>query len=354
MPESARVDFGTGKNSKTIIVRSNGFVSVFGIDNEHYAGDGFFVLPSSQLGTRYRIASYTPQKKGDGSSFPSFFSVSALANDETLIDFMTKSGEEYSIRLAPFESFRFDGEDNEDITGTVLVAGKPVAVLSGVQADIPANVQTGGDGLLSMFPPEESWGTNFVMAPYMERKSGYLYRVISTNQTTTLTISNVGTIQIQGNECYEGDVTGDTMVRIISDLPVMVVQYMKGFSTESPNKGDPSMLIIPPLQSFGSYVTFPVIPRTRTGHVFYINVIIDCINAPGLIFDDSTPMSGWNTLKTSDNEFCAVRGNVGSGVHSVGHSNPLVKFSVIIYNSQELASSYVYPAGFGKYLYFNR
>ena len=318
---------GDGKvYNKTIIVRSEEEVSVHVINREFAAGDGYVVYPISHVGTEYYVASYTPYHP----IYPSFFCISS-PYDNTLVNIKTKAGKSHSVNLMQYESFRFDGEDYEDLSGTFVQGNKPIAVISGVFTKIPTDVCC-SDSIIEQLVSTNYWSTSYILSPFQTLDSGYIYRVYSMNTNTTLSISDkLNTVQLGAESFYEGGVTGDKLVTVTANYPVMIVQYIKGWHTNDPYRGDPSMVIIPPVTSFAhDIVTFPVIEFTNY-HEHYINVITECDNVDGLLFDNTITMRDWERLTTDDQVMCCVRGSVTTGQHSVSHTDPMAPFSVLVY-----------------------
>ena len=314
-----------GKSNKTIIVRSSDKVTVY-VADEACCGVAFLILPAEHLGTEYYVAAYVPH------DFPSFFVVSALGQT-TAVNFVTQTGQAHAIVLDPYESYRY--EASEDLTSTRVTSDQPISVTSGVISRVPVGWEKYG-GLIVNLVPADQWGQNFVIAPYLSSTPcGYVYRILSCNQSTIVTISgSVGSTPLTHNlsaqEFYEGDVEDDTMITIAADQPVSVMKYMK--SKNSCGRGAPTLVIVPPIESTYTNVTFPVIDIAyRYGTTYNnINVIIKCDLVDGLRLGTSS-MAGWDRLSTADNSTCAVRGEVDSGIHSVVHTNPLASFTVSAY-----------------------
>ena len=128
LPTSVRLKPGDGLQNRTVIVRASAPVSVLVIDNEYGNHDGFVALNSRQLGTQYYIASYIPYYS---SEYLSSFCLSAL-DEKTQVAIQTRAGQEYEVSLSAYQSYRFDGGKNEDLTGTYINSDKPVAVISGI------------------------------------------------------------------------------------------------------------------------------------------------------------------------------------------------------------------------------
>ena len=197
LPTSVLLERGDGLQDRTVVVRASAAVSVLVIDNEYANHDAFVALGSRQLGTQHYIASYTPYYS---TSYPSSFCLSALG-EKTQVTIQTRAGQEYEVTLPAYQSYRFDGGMNEDLTGTYINSDKPVAVISGMDTQVPNSVAD-GDALMVQNIPLKLWGTRFVLSPFLGRDSGYIYRVITANTTTTLEISNIGSVQVSASDGF--------------------------------------------------------------------------------------------------------------------------------------------------------
>ena len=339
LPYDMRVYLGDGKQNKTIIVRASDVVSVYAITNNRSAGDAFQSIQTAQLGKKYYVASYRPYS----THVSSFVCVSAV-NSDTSVSISTQSGLEH-VFLQQYESYRYDGRDYEDLSGTLVQSNKPIAVISGSTSSIADGGSS--DGILSQLKPTESWGTVYYIFPFKELTSGFVYRVFASDMLTTLDMSDDSVILIQSGDFYEGDVSGNSIVSFQADQKVMVVQYMKSYLADNAERGDPSMVVVQPVSLHTNNVTFPVFNYTYfNGHTYYINVVTECKNVDGLVFDDSTQAASWDKLTTNDQTMCCVWSNVTSGYHSITHANQTARFSVSVYAicNGYCSSSYAYAA----------
>ncbi|XP_072048940.1 uncharacterized protein [Amphiura filiformis] len=333
---------------KTLIVRASDDVSVYVMNNWYTQGDAFTVLPTSQLGTEYYIASY----KATETNYPAFICISSIYSD-TSINITTPAGN-VQVMLKQFESFRFNGGDYEDLSGTLVQSDKPVAVLSGTWAKVPNDVDF-EDGLLEQLPPVHNWGSSFILTPFLSVHSGYVYRVYTAMHSATLHMSDDSITHIAAESFHEEEVTGDSVVSFTSDQPIMVVQYMKGYYAQVATgrrccRGNPSMLIVPPIASFINNVTFisPFISfqQSLIYDNQYTSVIIACDYVDGVFLDESPMMEiKSDVLKTLDQSMCCLRTNVSAGPHTVSHTNQMAKFYVTVYGMHNFyARSYVFAA----------
>ncbi|XP_072047497.1 adhesion G-protein coupled receptor G7-like [Amphiura filiformis] len=328
----------SGVQERTIFVRSSGESLVFVVDNENEDCDTYLVYSTSQLGTQYYVASYKPY----ATRFSSLLCISSIYPN-TSINITTPAGETVQIILKRYESYLFDRNEGEDLSGTFVQSNKPIAVISGVITYVPDEKVCCLDGLIEQLPPVHSWGYTFTLTPFLSLNYGYVYRVFTTIHSATLIMSDGNITHIADESFYEEDVTGDTVVSFTSDQPVMAVQYMKGSHANMPDRGDPSMLIVAPNTAFTADVTFPVIEYTG-GHTYYINVILECdyVMDDGVLLD-GTHFTSSDSLSSSDNSMCCLRSNVSIGHHTVSHTNPTARFSVIVYAIGG-ESSYAYAA----------
>ena len=338
---------GVGSQNKTIIVRSSDAVNVHAISNEYRGGDGFIVIPTNQLGTMHYLASYQPSSKYD----PPFVCITAL-HMNTSVYIKTKRTQIWKT-LRQYESYRFDGEQDEDLSGALVQSDhdKPITVISGVYSKVPNNPSGIGDSLLVHIPPTSMWGVKFSIIPShrLDPNVLYLYRVQTLNISTTLKMSANSmnrVVRIRPEESfYEADYKGDAVVSFTSDQPVMVIQYLKIDNSHSPPRGGPAMLIVPPVTQFGRNVTFPVFQFAGAfKYTNFIAVIAECSE-----FDNWFQLDGADVdlhQKQAENvTMCYDNRKVSSGTHSITHSNPMTTFFVSIYCICEgCHSSYAYSA----------
>ena len=130
-----------GKQNKTFIVRSSDMVNVHVVSNDK-GGDGFVVIPTNYLGTTHYVVSLKSQR--DKSAF-----VCITAFHENTSVYIRTKTIQLRETLHQYESYRFDGNWNEDLSGTLVRSGKPIAVIAGVFAKISGTGLVGfWDGII--------------------------------------------------------------------------------------------------------------------------------------------------------------------------------------------------------------
>ena len=346
---------GDGKQNKTVIIRASDVVSVYGVPSAWCCGDAFQSIPSSQLGTQYRVASYRPQYNSRLTN-TSFVCVSA-PHTATSVTLSTRSGLVRNIVLQQYESYRYDGADYEDLSGTLVQSDKPVAVISGSYSSILDGQEYAiAGGIVSQLLPVKSWGKLYYLFPFESLNSGFVYRVYSSNILTRLRFSDGSVECIQPGDFYEGSVNDDSVVAFESDNSIMVVQYLKSVSYINPDnrrgRSGNSMLIVTPVSLFSQSITFPVFLYTHPGltKYYYIHINIHCELINGLLYDGtlisvaSSGASTWSRISAADETMCCVRSSVSIGYHSVRHVNQKARLSVSVYAITGGGSAYAYPA----------
>ncbi|XP_060583262.1 IgGFc-binding protein-like [Ruditapes philippinarum] len=160
-----QVQFEEGKKFKGIEVISDVNVSVRILAGDDYYYEGFLALPLTALGTHYVALSYKPY-----SSYSSEILVVGIES-ETSVSISTMlngyQGSNTTFQLQKFESYQFKA--NHDISGSVVVSSKPVAVISGsALAQVPSGI---GDYkyLIEQMIPTKYWTTKFIIPPIYPR-----------------------------------------------------------------------------------------------------------------------------------------------------------------------------------------
>ena len=331
---------GIGKQNTTLIVRSSDIVSVHAISQDYGGGDGFVVFPTNHLGTTHYVASYQPYNRNDSS----FVCITALYMNTSI--YIQTNRKQIRETLRQYETYRFDGDEYEDLTGALVQSDEPIAVISGVRAKVSSTFGSRLDGLLVQIPPTNMYGKKFSIVPFQSLNISYVYRVQTLNASTTLNFSDGKVVEIKPaipgvKSFYEADATGHEMISFTSDQPVMVAQYLK--SAEHPLRGGPAMLIVPPFSHFGHNVTFPVFQFHRVFEHF-ITVIAECTAMDDGFQLDDAPVD-WYQTNPIDETMCYANHNVTVGQHSITHANPMTTFYVSVFGiCRKCYSSYAFLA----------
>jgi len=312
-------------------------ITLYGLNSATATTDAFTALPVDVLGKEYFVAGY------DGTNFTGFFGpghspaqVAIVATeDNTLVEVVPPTGassigglaeKPFTITLNKFDVYQFVSNRNFiDLTGTYIKASFPVAVMSGnLCANIPSNVSY-CDHITEMLPPIETWGNNFVITPLATRLQGSLFRVLASEDQTSINIDGVEVAILNSGEFYETLL--NTLSEVSASKPVMVTQYSLG-STFDNTVSDPFMMVIPPIDQFLDAYSFTTPESGFVTH--FVNVVI--------------PTSGIDSLRLNDVAVdSALFSTVGTSSLSAAQI-PLVAGSYTL-NAGQLFGIYLY--GFG-------
>lgn len=259
-------DFKTEK--KAILLESTAPVSVFSLNHDGYSSDSTLILPVERLGTRYIIGStdpYTSREKAHKSQI----AVAAL-DDNTDITIQLKmksnsslyyqnrqyfSGEKMVVNLNKFGSLQLSHQT--DLTGTVVVANRPVAVFAGNRCN---KLQRFGycSHLIEQLPPTSDLDSKFIIPPSLET-SGTRVRIVSPGKTRVRFYLNTGKREkvMQPGTSHDAEFHGDHSVYIEADGPIMVLSF--AIRMGRGGEGDPYMSIVPGLNQYLSqyYIMVP-------------------------------------------------------------------------------------------------
>lgn len=259
---------------------------------------------------------------------------------------------------APFTYGGNPASPNMDLSGSILLANKPVAFNGGNGYLCLGSTTSGGGGCDSdheQIPPVSALGSEYAVAPYfrIDANESILYRFVGGADGTTLTYSPAvpsAPTTLKVGQMVEFEAKGAFMVKSQdAQHPFYVAQMMVG-SNGSSGLGDEDYTnVLPPAQFLSKYVfytdvtyrttTFTVVRRKSSAG--FKDVSIDCLGN----------LTGWKPVgSTGDYEFTnvdLVRDNVPkgnncqNGPHSATSDGP---FGITVWGLDS-AASYGYPAG---------
>ncbi|MGE3800264.1 MAG: choice-of-anchor D domain-containing protein [Candidatus Kapaibacterium sp.] len=280
---------GEGICKKSFEITSDEPISVYCFSSKTHTSDGYLALPVTAWGTEYISANYNldhyPVDPSDIDNCmitprPGEFAVIA-AEDSTVVTIYPKTktltnslpNQPTSKKLMKGEIWQVQDGGNvrgaTDLTGSRIVADKPVGLLSGhVRTGIPWSLDS-KDHLIEMLPPIKSLGTQYIVVPFSGRNGGDIVRMISgSNEQTKVTItSNNGTqsyLLTQKGDFKE--ITVSQVSTIESDKPILVAHYSQsqGVDPRGVSRFDPYMVITTPVEQFAYTGVFQTMPNKRT------------------------------------------------------------------------------------------
>ena len=331
--------------AKGIHVTALSPISVHVVSESAYSADGYLALPTAGLGTSYYVMSY-PSASQPGSEF----AVVATQNNTSVTITPKAAGltkpanVAFTILLNTGETYLFENPAYADMTGTLVSSDKPVAVFSGHRfGNVPSGMGY-GDYLVEQLPDVSIWGKTHHTSPFSGRSS-YTVRVMASQDGTAITTSPPGLVGTL-NAGQFAEVTLAGAGEFVSDKPVLVAQYIRGFADENvlAKRGDPSMVIVTPAEQGMTDSTFGVhgLPRTILDLTPFMNVVTETAAIPNLMLDNVavnpalfTPVGGASIYSTGTIP-------VAPGAHTLLGSVP---YSALVYDYGIAgnAVSYAYP-----------
>jgi len=306
-------------------------VNVYGLNRAQYTTDAFLGLPTSSVGTRYRLVDYNSFRGG-------LMSVVAT-EDDTTISIVPDAATEvspFTVTLSQGQVFEWEESSTETLTGTVVTSDKPVSVFAGNRcSDVPVDYSACNHVIEQMLPTN-TWGRTFVTYPLRGRTAD-TFRVVADVDGTQVTVNKAGgaeTHTLNAGEYWEFE-SGEPM-EIASNQPIEVAQYSNSESYDNTNS-DPFMVLVPP---FEQGFTDSVFSTPVSGFTNYVNITAPTSGIADVLLDGAPiPTDQWVAIPGSD--YSGVSVAIDAGIHRLSSPVPL---QTIVYGDSDY-DGYGYPGG---------
>ena len=388
-PNVAVVDRTTSPSAGIIVetINSSQTIQVMGFSDSFGSSDGFLAVPIIQYRSnfRYDYASLSASAR----TFNSIIAIVACGDiSEKDITYSTEntgsclvfspyikdgfafsaSGDFFSGTMNEYNTLGLRKSSQYDFTGFRASSNQPIGFMTGHEC---AEIQLGEDTcghIIEQIPPSYTWGYNFFIAPFEQRR-GYVFKVwpryngtsftVYCSDGTNFNISNFQFNEINVDNRQRFELNSQSYCYIQSDRPLLVMQY--GFSHEHDNSnqyGDPNMVLVAPISQYLKKHVFTtnVSMYTRQNDDFkshYLSVtVLARYFVPNAILLDGTPLepdvTKWSIINCSQNNPCGygISKRVNISTHTVQHTNPNATINVIVYGWR-IEKGYAYPAGYG-------
>lgn len=337
LPSSAQ---SLGSNSIArlgVRVTAQSDVTVYGLNQRQYTTDAFLSLPSDILGLEYLAMSYPSTY----SSYPSQVAVVGVY-DNTQVTITPSAaatgrpaGVPFTITLNRLDTFQLTGSGTADLTGSIIATSAPVAVMSGVNCvNVPVGVGW-CDHIVEMMPPVATWGKSFLTVPLATRLKGDVFRVLASQDGTTVHINGVLAATLNRGKFYEKVLTARSQIE--ASAPVLVAQYSPGQGFDNVIS-DPFMMLIPPTEQFLNHYTFSTPASGFTKN--FVNVVVPTSAISSLRLDGS-PINTALFSSIGSSGFSGAQVPVSLGSHTISGD---VAFGIYVYGFGSY-DSYGYPGG---------
>jgi RHS repeat-associated protein len=300
-------------------------VTVYGLNFEPAATDAYLGLPVTALGKEYINASYINVGIINGTEF----GVVAPYDNTTVTVTPSQTtggrtvGVPYSFVLHQGRTYQLRNTNVPgDLTGSIITSDKPVAVFGMHQcADIRGQFC---NHLVEQLPSTDTWGTHFVSVPLATRKNGDTFRIIGAKNGTNVSINGQQIATVNRGEFYETLITAPSY--IVSDQPILLVQYSNSTTFDNSADADPFMIVVPPIEQYrASYTVTTMQPSQFL--INFINVVIPT-SAKAALQLDGVPVAASAFTDVANSGFSTAQLSVGTGAHRLVANAP---FGVFVY-----------------------
>ena len=229
-----------------------------------------------------------------------------------------------------------------DLTGTKIVANKPISVFSGHEcAWIPDHV-TPCDNIVEQMLPTELWGKVHYIAPLSSRES-YTIKILAEESSTSIqlhcsTVSARKSYVLNAGSHITEILTNEDFCVIFSTKKILVVQFSHGKSEDG--QGDPMMVLIPPTTHYtNTIITSTMQHPNINGYSHYLNVIViaeyfqtdEIFMTTGGVNRSLGSYSWTPIMRNSGIEAYVTQVNVLEGVIEIFHVNKSALMTAIVY-----------------------
>lgn len=311
---------GTVKSCHTVLVTANQNISVMALSSKKNSVDTTAVYSIQNLGRVYYVL--TPL--GDISKTYREFSVIAW-HTSTVIEIHLKgsvkfqghiysAGSKLRVTLLPYEAIQL--QSYQDLSGTLVRATHPVAVLSGHSC---AQMHADCSHVVEQLLPVQSWGRSFFILP-LSFQTQYDIAYIITSQMTTVTYVSGNThksYDLKSGQLLQLKVTQTSPIFITANFGIQVSFFCTG-GIHSGLTFHPFFLTIPDVLSYCTSYSF----ESQMEFENYALIIAKTAVAGGFTMDgDALGGVSWKEITGTEYSWSEYRLGKEECIHSIEHPN---------------------------------
>ena len=322
-------------------------------DND-YVYYGISVPRSANTGSNHSNSSIMIIGTEDNTTIEFIVSQSANLGLDNAITSLTP-GTQYSLGINRLQTIYIGSVD--DLSGTKIIADKPVSVLSGHECgNVPNNVSY-CNYLIEQIPPVALWGKLYYTAPLVN-KTSYTVKILAAHDSTNVYIycnNSRKSFSLNEGKFRNETLSSQEYCAISSNKEVLVVQLSHG-GDEDNDYGNPMMTLVPAtnqyLNEFDFSTLLNLVP-TRYNYTHHANIIVTTqYYQPHLIYlkvgkvTRSLATEVWVPIRANNIiEAYATRLEIPEGVAEIFHTNSAAQMSVIVYGFTAFYYSYGHIGG---------
>ncbi len=348
---------------KGIHLTSEKPVNVYALNWDRNSADVAVIYPTESLGKEYFAMCYDPDidvnnpETGNGRN--SEFLV--VASEDSTIVWITPSkvtdklnqkdstikvilnkGEVYQVQSENELNSSANGQG--DLTGSHIIADKPVAFYSGsLSTRVPVG-ECCWDHLYEQIPPIQAWGREYYAVPLLSRERDR-YRIMAAYNNTTVYISGLDPFTLNRGEFKELEFYYNDPKRIFGDQPILVAQFSQSRDVDynfTKGNGDPFMIILSSTTQSKNDVTF-VAYNSDQIEKYYVNIITQTSEVKNIRLN-GVPIAG-DFKPFPDSEYSYAQKPISPGNHRIYNTNSDRGFLAYVYGYGGV-ESYGYGVGF--------
>ncbi len=330
-------------------------VNVYALNYDRNSADVAVIYPIQSLGKEYFAICYTPDVAKDGRN--SEFVVVATEDSTTIeitpskiTDKLQPKDSTFTVNLNKGQVYQVQSENIEnasgqgDLTGSFIVANKPVAFYSGSEGTRIPSGECCWDHLYEQIPPIRSWGREYYTVPLKSREQDR-YRIMAAEDNTTIQITGLTDTILDRGEYIEKVFYYNQPKRIFADKPILVAQYSQSRDVDASytgRNGDPFMIILSSVTQSKNDVTF-VAYDSDVIEKYYVNIISHRDEVYNIRFDGVGINSDFKSFPEGDYSY--AQKEISRGVHHIENVKNDRGFLAYVYGYGGV-ESYGYGVGF--------
>ena len=350
LPVSLRME-GTGKQMNGIEILSTNNISVLCLNHYSTSADGYLALPTNTLGLTYVTASYQPY---NSDSRANLAIISAYENNTITFVLSKNAVVKYrgllydkgtpllyaTLALEKLEALHISGLS--DLSGTIVLASKPVVVISGVDRASPSGSKGSYDMLESFLLPTSLWGKQYILTTVRtsDKKKGDVFRIFAYENNTV--VENAYWTKVLSSGSYTELKLEENLASFVTcSNPCQVVQYIRGELVDG-KYADPSMIVLPSVSQFVSY--YRVVLPYGSQYFDSITIVIQNEYSEGLYLNEiQITGAEWKKINGTNYVWRVVSFSNQNSV-TVYHTSSAVKFGLLVFGWNN-GVSYAYRKG---------
>lgn len=339
---------GAVRNNLVRLAGTEDFV-VYLVNRGRFSSDAAMALPVDALGTSYIVT--TMSGSNIVTSDRSQFLVMAPFDGTTVTITPTTSlrrpspigsnpaGVPFQVTLQRGEGFRGEAVSaRTDLTGTLIEADRPIAVLGGnICTNVPGSTAF-CDHVFEVMHPLVSWGSSALVVNLPNRPGGSLYRIVASEDDTEISVDGAPVATVQKGDLVQlGPLAGSHLVT--AEKPVFVTQFMTGSTSPGASLGDPAMAnMIPPDQFLESY-TFSTVGGSQ--FAFHFLTVVAPQSSVGSVLLDGVAIPATEFTPIGSTGYSSAVISLAEGTHTTTSPEP----HGITVEGINQDDSYIYPGG---------